>query len=219
MANKRYISFIDQGVEVWNSYMMVLTREFRSSFNNKIDLTRIDLSGRILRGIMLSHVNLTGAKLSNSDLFGAKFMDSNLTGANLTDADLTNADFTGADLTNANLTGADLTNTNLFRVKLDGAILSYARFQNTFLSKSWKRYLKDSGAREIEQAQWVEDFMDILTKSRKNTLHINIDPGSATPKEIGEFLAEFSKLYRMIGGSGLTFESFGVSQVVEGANE
>jgi RNA recognition motif-containing protein len=32
-----------------------------------------------------------------------------------------------------------------------------------------------------------------------------INPGAATPHEIGELLAEFSKLYRMLGGSGITF--------------
>ncbi len=34
---------------------------------------------------------------------------------------------------------------------------------------------------------------------------IIIDPGSATPEEIGDYLAELSLLYRMIGGSGLAF--------------
>jgi hypothetical protein len=32
-----------------------------------------------------------------------------------------------------------------------------------------------------------------------------VDPGTATPEEIAELLAEISALYRMIGGSGITF--------------
>lgn len=38
-----------------------------------------------------------------------------------------------------------------------------------------------------------------------STFSIVIDPGSATPEEIGELLHEISVLYRMIGGSGITF--------------
>jgi len=34
---------------------------------------------------------------------------------------------------------------------------------------------------------------------------ILIEPGSATPEEIGEYLAELSLLYRMLGGSGIGF--------------
>jgi len=33
-----------------------------------------------------------------------------------------------------------------------------------------------------------------------------IDPGTATPEEIADFLYELSKLYRMLGGEGIRFE-------------
>jgi cold-inducible RNA-binding protein len=36
-------------------------------------------------------------------------------------------------------------------------------------------------------------------------LGILIEPGEATAEEIGALLAEVSKLYRMVGGSGITF--------------
>ncbi|AXG72375.1 hypothetical protein KORDIASMS9_04647 [Kordia sp. SMS9] len=36
-------------------------------------------------------------------------------------------------------------------------------------------------------------------------LEIHIEPGSATPEQIGEFLAKLSIFYRMLGGSSLTF--------------
>jgi len=39
-----------------------------------------------------------------------------------------------------------------------------------------------------------------------------VDPGSATPEEVGELLAEISSLYRMIGGSGITFKETGVRE-------
>lgn len=32
-----------------------------------------------------------------------------------------------------------------------------------------------------------------------------IEPGTASAEEIGEFLAELSKLYRMMGGSGIKY--------------
>ena len=32
-----------------------------------------------------------------------------------------------------------------------------------------------------------------------------LDPGTATAEEIGQLLFEFSTLYRMLGGSGITF--------------
>ena len=38
-------------------------------------------------------------------------------------------------------------------------------------------------------------------------LALIIDPGTAKPEEIGELLHEISNLYRMVGGSGLTFRA------------
>ena len=45
------------------------------------------------------------------------------------------------------------------------------------------------------------------SKSRLETtnLRLAIDPGRATPEDIAEFFIEISRLYRMLGGSGLNF--------------
>jgi hypothetical protein len=42
-------------------------------------------------------------------------------------------------------------------------------------------------------------------------LTIYVDPGSAPAEAVGELLAELSQLYRMIGGSGITFTNSGVA--------
>jgi len=39
----------------------------------------------------------------------------------------------------------------------------------------------------------------------REQLQITVSPGTATPEQIGELLAEISILYRMMGGSGLNF--------------
>lgn len=36
-------------------------------------------------------------------------------------------------------------------------------------------------------------------------LEIHIEPGTATAEQIGEFLGKLSILYRLMGGSGLSF--------------
>jgi hypothetical protein len=45
----------------------------------------------------------------------------------------------------------------------------------------------------------------IVVQQIADTLPILLDPGTASPDEIGEFLAELSILYRMVGGSGIEF--------------
>jgi hypothetical protein len=46
-------------------------------------------------------------------------------------------------------------------------------------------------------------------------LTLLIDPGTASPEEIGELLAEISALYRMLGGSGINFTLTDVRSSVE----
>lgn len=59
------------------------------------------------------------------------------------------------------------------------------------------------------------DFLEITDKLTGNeTLKIHIDPGSATAEKIGEYLQELSKLYQMIGGSGITFSQNNVNVLV-----
>jgi Cdc6-like AAA superfamily ATPase len=42
-------------------------------------------------------------------------------------------------------------------------------------------------------------------------LTIYVDPGSAPAEAVGELLSELSQLYRMIGGSGITFTNSGIA--------
>lgn len=54
----------------------------------------------------------------------------------------------------------------------------------------------------------TEELIKALTKSfTSNPLELVIDPGTASPEDIGELLYEISQLYRMIGGSGIVFRS------------
>jgi|GEM_PF-6862511 len=49
-----------------------------------------------------------------------------------------------------------------------------------------------------------KSILNFETDSRDN-LELVIDSGTATPAEIGEFLAEISRLNKMLGGKGITF--------------
>lgn len=42
--------------------------------------------------------------------------------------------------------------------------------------------------------------------SENSNLTLLIEPGTASPKDIGELLGEISQLYRLIGGSGIKFK-------------
>lgn len=46
-----------------------------------------------------------------------------------------------------------------------------------------------------------------------NKLTLSIQPGTASPEEIGGLLAEISTLYCMMGGSGITFTPEDISAV------
>jgi hypothetical protein len=73
-----------------------------------LDLSGINLSGRILRHISLPAANLVAANLS-----GANLSKADLRGANLSKADLRDAKLRGANLSCANLSGADLRGADL----------------------------------------------------------------------------------------------------------
>lgn len=51
-----------------------------------------------------------------------------------------------------------------------------------------------------------EQMKYFLQLGKNDPLCLTIDPGTATSNQIGELLNEFSVLYRLIGGSGLTFQ-------------
>lgn len=46
--------------------------------------------------------------------------------------------------------------------------------------------------------------------SENSTLNLLIQPGTATKEDIGSLLSELSKLYRMLGGTGINFKLEGI---------
>lgn len=95
----------------------------------RIDLRRVDLSGRSLDGVDLEEADLGGATLAAASLRGAKLRlanmgKSNLAGANLSLADLSGTDMWHASLAGASLRGAVITNADLSGANLEGADLT-----------------------------------------------------------------------------------------------
>lgn len=86
--------------------------------------TRINFSGRKLRGEDLSGRDLRLADLRNADLTEARLRRTNLMGALLNGAKLARADLTEAILTEADLTEADLSFACLIRARMERVILS-----------------------------------------------------------------------------------------------
>ena len=78
-----------------------------------VDLSDMDLAGRILTGADLSGSILDGACLSNAQLEGAVLTGCDMRGADLRGANLRHANLRGACLSDANLDGADLTEADL----------------------------------------------------------------------------------------------------------
>ena len=76
------------GAEEWSAY---------KAKQRDIDLTRVDLSDKDLRGYNLARVNLTSAKLFNTDLSGADLSHANLAFADLHRSNLANAFLTSAN--------------------------------------------------------------------------------------------------------------------------
>lgn len=110
----------------------------------KLDLSMLEISGRLLTGLYLPGANLEGLVITESDLTG-----SNLSGANLkavvgngaimrgviaTGADFTDAVFPKADFSGARLIGTTLINTYMQEVIVDkDTNLVGARLIGTFL--------------------------------------------------------------------------------------
>jgi len=119
-------------------------------------LPNIDLTGAILRGVVLpgidlhdslmERVDLSGASLAGADLrnvvlahgklVGADLKGANLTGANLGKCDLRNCDFRGANLSNSILVNADLTGANLSECILTEADLQDSILTGAVLNKA-----------------------------------------------------------------------------------
>lgn len=144
------------------------------------------------RGIQLSRADLTKAKLIMADLWGADLREADLSGADLRGAILRSADLTKAKLSGANLKGAQLI----------GADLSEAEYSiKTFWPEGF--VIKDSGLILVEKDDSPREPMII---NDGLPLTFLIERGQATAEEISELYAELDILYRMLGGSGITFK-------------
>ncbi len=65
---------------------------------------------------------------------------------------------------------------------------------------------------------WMGGYAEaVQVASMPLPLTIYVKPGTAPPEEIGELLAEISSLYRMLGGSGITFSLEGLYTPAEEA--
>jgi beta-lactamase regulating signal transducer with metallopeptidase domain len=96
-----------------------------------------DFSGRNLKGLNLSALNLTGNDFSRATLDGVNFgratlrgcsfSHASLAGAQFTAAKLTGVDFNHANLNGTNFTNAFLTGTDLSHATMDGAVTTGIR--------------------------------------------------------------------------------------------
>lgn len=128
------IRIINQGVDVWNKWVM------ENPYSKK-NLSRTYLRGTKLckanlRGIDFSWANLSEADLKEADLSYATFTRSNLDRVDLSGANLTGAIITGAVLSWANLTGAILREAKFKEVKFSGANLTKANLRGANLTKA-----------------------------------------------------------------------------------
>ena len=121
---KRQLSF---GVEKLN-----LSKVWLSG----IDLKRIDFSFIYLREANIKGADLSGEYLSGVNLIKTVLIETNLRGADLMKADLREADLRGADLKGANLREADLKGADLRETDLRGADLREANLYKANLEKS-----------------------------------------------------------------------------------
>lgn len=99
---------------------------------------KLDLSGKNMRDIDLSHFDLTGANLKSAKLIMADLGNTTLKKASLKEAllrgaDLTEADLRGADLSNADLSQANLRRLDLSKINLQGADLDFAKLDEANL--------------------------------------------------------------------------------------
>lgn len=140
----RTVELLLKSVEAWN-------QEREANPNEKVNLSRRDLSEANLRGIHLdaadlSEASLDGADISWAKLSWAKLIRANLRGANLGRSDLCEANLRVADLCEANLCEANLHRGNLRRANLSGANLSGANLREANLSGANLKGANLSGA-------------------------------------------------------------------------
>lgn len=134
MADKKQLSILKQGVEVWNQW-----RE--ENLSTIPDLSCSDLRETDLRKADLRGANLIGVNFFRADLRGVDFRGSNLVYADLSVADLFRADLREADLRVVDLYDtyldyADLRYANLIEAVLCGVDVCGAVFNSTLFGST-----------------------------------------------------------------------------------
>jgi len=81
----------------------------------------------------------------------------------------------------------------------EGAIVS--RYGFTKQARTLARYQRI----KLLVVEDLEAMVDQMTKGTRAVV-FNINPGTSSPEEVGELLSQISRLYSMIGGSGLDFK-------------
>lgn len=119
MANKKQLSVLKKGVDVWNKWR-------KENPDAEIDLSDARFSGENLSGANLSRANLGHAILFNVNLTGAKLSKAILTKADLRAANLSSANLSGSYLIEANLVGTNLNRANLRRATLNSAQILFS---------------------------------------------------------------------------------------------
>lgn len=144
------------------------------------------LRGANLRGKNLRCVTLGGADLSGADLSGTDLGGTDLSGTDLSNALLSKANLAESNLYGANLRDADFRQATLIDSRLDGAILTGAKFWETqhggwsIKGITCRRILWD---RNGEEATEYEDgaFEQIFAEKKRIMFHY---PGGMSPVDL-----------------------------------
>ena len=153
MADKRQIEILLDDVEKWNKWR-------DENPETRPDLTRADLSCRVLDGADLHRANLAEADLTHSILHEANLCETDLTGARLIGTNLCQARLCGADLS-----GADLHRANLDRADLTGADLSDANLERTIMVRTTVSNATFTRCRVYGASAWDLDLTNVKDQS------------------------------------------------------
>ncbi|MEM8807451.1 MAG: pentapeptide repeat-containing protein [Cyanobacteria bacterium P01_G01_bin.38] len=141
-----YLELLDKGVDAWNRWRA-------EHPDASPDLRTAYLFEKSLRGINLSHTNL-----SRTCLIGADLREADLTGAKLSGVYASNANFRGAVLVSADLRGGNLVEADFSQADLSDAVVDEANFDSACLAdarlKGWSSTALaglDSGQRSATQ--------------------------------------------------------------------
>ncbi|MBE9187265.1 pentapeptide repeat-containing protein [Microcoleus sp. LEGE 07076] len=117
-------------------------RDFTGINLNEANLSRINLSGSILRRASLFVTNISGANLSEADLSEANLNVARLSSTNLSRAILNGATLNVANLVRADLSGSQLIGASLIRGELVRCELSQSNFSGANLTEADLREVK-----------------------------------------------------------------------------